>query len=147
MLLPRPHASVDATFRDGTRTHTNVESGGVMQWRTDQRRLCSALVVALLICAVRVARAQDATCDGTVVNLSCDSVRPSGGVTRCDAGEHVFALDVAGRHGLQALLLDGGDPPAIARLRAGAFTGRQVRVVGSCPANGAIRVEDVVPLG
>ena len=98
------------------------------------------------MCVVRVARAEDATCDGTVVNLSCDTVRPAGGTTRCDPGEHVFALDVAGRHGLQALVLDG-DPPAIARLRAGAFTGQQVRVVGSCPANGVIRVEDVVPLG
>jgi hypothetical protein len=117
-----------------------------MQWRSVQRRLCSALVVALLIGVTSGAHAEDATCDGTVVNLSCDSVRPAGGVARCDTGEHVFALDVSGRHGLQPLVLDG-DPPAIARLRAGAFTGRQVRVVGSCPANGWIRVDDVIPLG
>jgi hypothetical protein len=117
-----------------------------MQWRSMERRLCSALMLALLMSVANRAHAENATCDGTVINLSCDTVRPAGGVARCDSGEHVFALNVAGRQGLQPLVLDG-DPPAIARLRSGAFTGRQVRVVGSCPANGAIRVDDVVPLG
>ena len=106
---------------------------------------CGALAIAVLVAASTVAHAADAECAGTVINLSCDSVRPAGDVARCDPGEPVLALDVGGR-GLRPLVLAGG-PASVARLRSGAFTGRQVRVVGSCPPSGAIHVEDVVPLG
>ena len=106
---------------------------------------CGALAIAVLVAASTVAHAADAECAGTVINLSCDSVRPAGDVARCDPGEPVLSLDVGGR-GLRPLVLAGG-PASVERLRSGAFTGRQVRVVGSCPPSGAIHVEDVVPLG
>lgn len=106
---------------------------------------CGALAIAVLVAASTVAHAADAECAGTVINLSCDSVRPAGDVARGDPGEPVLALDVGGR-GLRPLVLAGG-PASVERLRSGAFTGRQVRVVGSCPPSGAIHVEDVVPLG
>lgn len=110
------------------------------------RKAGSTLTVALLLHAGSVLPAHaEATCAGTVINLSCDTVRPAGGVARCDAGEQVLALAVDGRRGLQPLVLAGG--PSLERLRSGALTGRQVRVVGSCPPSGAIHVEEVVPLG
>ena len=106
---------------------------------------CGALATAVLLAASGVAHAAETECAGTVINLSCDTVRPAGDVARCDPGEPVLALDVGGR-GLRPLVLAGG-PDSVEKLRSGAFTGRQVRVVGSCPPTGAIRVEDVVPLG
>lgn len=111
--------------------------------------LCTIVAGALLLVLAgsgTIVRADDTTCTGTVVNLSCDTVRPAGGIARCDPGEQVYALDVPGRRGLRPLVL-AADPPSLARLRSGALTGREVRIVGSCPANGAIRVEDVIPLG
>lgn len=107
--------------------------------------VCGALAVAMILQTSGLARAADAECSGTVVNLSCDSVRPSGGVARCDPGEPVLALATGGR-GLRPLILAGG-PASVEQLRSGAFTGRLVRVVGSCPPSGAIHVADVVPLG
>jgi hypothetical protein len=89
--------------------------------------------------------ADDPACAGTIVDLSCDSVRPAGGVARCDTGEHYFALKTDGTAALRPLELASG--PALDRLRAGGLTGQQVRVVGSCPARGPIRVHEVVPLG
>ncbi len=106
---------------------------------------CGALAIAVLLAASIVAHAADTECAGTVINLSCDTVRPSGDIARCDPGEPVLALDVGGR-GLRPLILAGG-PASVEQLRSGVFNGRQVRVLGSCPPTGAIRVEDVVPLG
>lgn len=106
--------------------------------------LVALATAVLLSSAAGTARAADAECSGTVINLSCDSVRPSGGIARCDPGEPVLALAVGGRE-LRPLILAGG--PAVEQLRSGALTGLQVRVVGSCPPSGAIHVEDVVPLG
>lgn len=116
-------------------------------------------LAAVLWCAARAVAAEGsaaeqlapsadgaAACAGLVVNLSCDSVRVGGGIARCDEGEHYFALKVDGASTLQPLLLASG-PPSVERLRAGAFTGQQVRVIGSCPPSGAIQVDDVVPLG
>lgn len=110
--------------------------------------LCTIVAIALLLLASggTSARADAPSCTGTVVNLSCDSVRPAGGIARCDPGEQVYALDVPGGNDLRPLVL-AGEASALARLRSGAFTGREVRIVGSCPASGAIRVEEVIPLG
>lgn len=117
-----------------------------MQSRFSKSLLGAAFALLSVAGIAGGARAESASCAGTVVNLSCDTVRPSGGIARCDSGEQVFALEVDGRRGVQPLVLAGG-PPSVERLRSGAFTGRQVRVLGSCPPSGAIRVEDVVPLG
>lgn len=87
--------------------------------------------------------AQEA-CAGTIVDLSCDSFRLSGGIARCDAGEHYFALKMPGAVDLRPLEPSGG--PIADRLQAGELTGQQVRVVGDCPERGPIRVHDVVPV-
>jgi hypothetical protein len=129
---------------------TNVEKSGFMQSRSGRTSAFAAasrgaLAIAALLATASVARAADANCSGTVINLSCDSVRPSGGVARCDPGDPVLALAVNGRE-LRPLVLAGG-PVSVEQLRAGAFTGRQVRVVGTCPPSGTIHVEEVIPLG
>jgi hypothetical protein len=123
-----------------------------MQWKV--AKLVGAAVIGLLLMLAERAgagdgpalRVQAAGCSGTIVDLSCDTVIPSGGTARCDAGEHYFALKVPGDDALRPLVVDRAAPGADA-LRAGALTGREVRISGVCSPEGAIVVNDVAPLG
>lgn len=79
---------------------------------------------------------------GTVVDLSCDVVRPAGGVARCDAGEHYFALRIDGERGLRPLQVIGSAADA-ERLHAGDLTGKQVCVTGERSPTGVLLVDEI----
>ncbi|HEY8515469.1 MAG TPA: hypothetical protein VIS07_08145 [Candidatus Binatia bacterium] len=82
---------------------------------------------------------------GKIVNLSCDSVRMTLATAECDQGEHFFALELDGSNTLYPLLLLGNQP-SVERLRAGEFTGKEVRVAGvHYSSSGAILVSDIFP--
>lgn len=95
--------------------------------------------------SVRGEAAEPSAFFGTVVNLSCSFVRPSGGGARCDTGEHYFALQVGGTHDLYPLLVSSGATGA-QRLRDGNLTGKQVRVTGVASATGGIVVTEIALL-
>jgi len=83
---------------------------------------------------------------GTIVDLSCDVVRLAGGTTRCDAGEHHFALRLDGQRGLRALEVAQSTPVADV-LHTGELTGKEVCVTGTPSPNGVLRVTGIHPLG
>ena len=102
---------------------------------------CGALAIAVLLAASGVAHAAETECAGTVINLSCDTVRPAGDVARCDPGEPVLALD-GGPDGLGLIrrLLAGLPgvlaPGGMALLEIGSDQG------ASAPAEAAARLPD-----
>jgi hypothetical protein len=119
-----------------------LATGGIALARDDTRAAAACSPAAPV--ASDAAGARDFA--GTVVDLSCDVVRPPGGIARCDAGEHYFALRIDGERGLRPLQVVGGSAGA-ERLNAGELTGREVCVTAERSPAGVLLVNEIHPLG